>query len=174
MSEPAVYLVTGPMAAGKSTTARLLASRFERGVHLEGDVFRRSIVRGRDEMTPDPAPGALDQLRLRYMLAASAADGYVDAGFTVALEDVVGGALLAEYRAMIRSRPCHVVVLVPSLEAVAAREAGRDHKGYGAGWTLEEFYEGFIATTPRVGIWIDTTRLTPDETVDEILARTVA
>src|SRR6185437_7246792 len=37
LSEPAVYLVTGPMAAGKTTVARLLAGRFARGVHLEGD-----------------------------------------------------------------------------------------------------------------------------------------
>ena len=42
------------MAAGKSTVARLLASRFERGVHLEGDFFRRSVVSGRAEMTPEP------------------------------------------------------------------------------------------------------------------------
>jgi hypothetical protein len=41
------------MAAGKSTVGRLLASRFERGVHLEGDVFRRSIIGGREEMTRD-------------------------------------------------------------------------------------------------------------------------
>ena len=33
--QPAVYLISGPMAAGKSTVARLLASRFSRGVHLE-------------------------------------------------------------------------------------------------------------------------------------------
>src|SRR6184192_104019 len=44
MDEPLIYLITGPMAAGKSTVAHLLASRFDRGVHLEGDVFRRSIV----------------------------------------------------------------------------------------------------------------------------------
>jgi adenylylsulfate kinase-like enzyme len=35
--QPAIYLITGPMAAGKSTVAGLLASRFERGVHLEGE-----------------------------------------------------------------------------------------------------------------------------------------
>jgi len=46
---PAIYLITGPMAAGKSTVARLLASRFERGVYLEGDLFRRSIVAGRED-----------------------------------------------------------------------------------------------------------------------------
>ena len=30
--QPAVYLITGPMAAGKSTVARLLASGFERAL----------------------------------------------------------------------------------------------------------------------------------------------
>ena len=169
--EPVIYLITGPMAAGKSTVARLLAARFERGVHVEGDVFRRSIVSGRVEMTPDPPPEALEQLRLRYRLAAAAADGYFEAGFSVALEDVVAGPALGDYRTMIRSRPCHVIVLLPDVEAVAAREAGRPHTGYGA-WTVRQLYDGFVADTPRVGVWLDTTHLTPDETVEEIFART--
>jgi chloramphenicol 3-O-phosphotransferase len=169
-STSAIYLITGPMAAGKSTVARLLAERFEGGVYIEGDFFRRSIVSGRVEMTPDASAEAVEQLRLRYRLAAAAADAYFEAGFTVALEDVVAGGLLREYRTMIRSRPCHVIVLMPSLEAIAAREAGRQQKGYTA-WTLEELYEGFTATTPRVGLWLDTSDQTAEETVDEILGR---
>jgi len=173
ITRPAVYLITGPMAAGKSTVAHLLASQFERGVHLEGDTFRRSIVSGREEITPELSPEALAQLRLRYRLAAAAADTYFAAGFTVALEDVVAGELLDEYRTMIQSRPCYVIVLLPSVDAVRAREAARNRQGYGA-WSVEELHAGFTGSTPRVGIWLDTTLLTPEETVAEILSQTGA
>ena len=169
--ETAVYLITGPMAAGKSTVARLVADEFERGVHLEGDFFRRSIVSGREEMTPDRSPEALEQLRLRYRLGAAAADAYFDAGFGVALDDVVAGPLLDEYRAMIRSERCHVIVLLPSMAAVRQREAQRNGTGYDR-WGLEDFYKGFVETTPRTGTWLDTTDLTPGETVAEIRRRT--
>jgi len=75
-----VLFVTGPQAAGKTTVARLLARRFERGVHVEGDAFRRFVVAGCTEMTPAPSPEALAQLRLRYGLAAASADAYAEAG----------------------------------------------------------------------------------------------
>jgi hypothetical protein len=158
------------MAAGKSTVARLLAARFERGVYLEGDIFRRSIITGREDPTPEMAQEALAQLRLRYQLAAAAADGYFEAGFTVVLEDVVAGPLLGEMRTMVRGRPCHVIVLLPSSDAIAAREAGRDHQGYGV-WSVERLRDRFVNQTPRVGIWLDTSDLTPEETVDVILER---
>jgi GrpB-like predicted nucleotidyltransferase (UPF0157 family) len=122
-------------------------------------------------MTPDASPEAVAQLLLRYRLAAAAADAYFDAGFSVALEDVAAGPLLGDYRTMIRSRPCHVIVLLPSAQAVAAREAMRESQNTSP-WTVEQFHAGFVSTTPRVGIWLDTTHMTPEETVHEILAQT--
>ena len=71
---PAVLLITGIQAAGKSTVAQLVAEQLERSVHLRGDLFRRMIVTGRADMTPDPGPEAMRQLRLRYQLTASVAD----------------------------------------------------------------------------------------------------
>jgi hypothetical protein len=95
----------------------------------------------------------------------------VCAGFTVAIDDVVAGPFLRDYRTMIRNRPYHVIVLLPSIEVIARREADRKAKGYWA-WTAEQFYEGFVNTTPHVGIWLDTSDLTPQETVEAILAQT--
>jgi chloramphenicol 3-O-phosphotransferase len=74
---------------------------------------------------------------------------------------------------MIQSRRRHVVVLLPSVEAVTAREAGRGRKGCGT-WSVEELHGGFARSTPRIGIWLDTSLQTPEETVAEILSRTVA
>jgi cytidylate kinase len=54
-------LVTGIQAAGKSTIAQLLAERLPRSVHLRGDLYRRMVINGRADMTPDPWLGK-DQL----------------------------------------------------------------------------------------------------------------
>jgi hypothetical protein len=159
------------MAAGKTTVARGLAGRFERGVHLEGDAFRRSIVRGRVEMTPDASGEALEQLRLRYRLAAAAANTYFDAGFTVVVEDVIGPESLRALEGWIRGRPCHFIVLLPSLVALAARESERADKGYGA-WTIEQLHAVFETAPERTGVWLDSSELTAEETVDRVLEAT--
>ncbi len=71
-----VVLITGISASGKSTVAELLAQRFDRGVHVKGDVFRRMVVNGRDEMTASPTQEAWRQLRLRYQLGAHTANSF--------------------------------------------------------------------------------------------------
>jgi len=167
---PCVVLLTGPPGAGKTTVGGLLARRFPRGVHLEGDVFRRSIVSGRLELTPDASPDAYAQLRLRYRLAAAAADTYAEDGFAVVVEDVVAGPLLDEYAALFRTQPLHVVVLLPSPAAVAARDAGRAASGYDR-WDVGELHRGFAEGTPRRGLWLDTSDETPEQTVETILHR---
>ncbi len=51
--QPAIILVTGIQAAGKSTVARLLAGRFARGAHVEGDALHHMIISG-DEKVQEP------------------------------------------------------------------------------------------------------------------------
>jgi chloramphenicol 3-O-phosphotransferase len=164
---PAVVVITGIMAAGKSTVAQALAERLPRAAHVRGDVFRRMVVSGRADMAPGPEEEAVAQLRLRHRATAAVADLYAGAGFTAVVQDVLLGEHLDELLALVRTRPRHLVVLAPSPAAVAAREAGRAKTGYGA-WTVEDLDRGLRAM-PRRGLWLDTSDQTPAETVDAIL-----
>lgn len=166
----AVLLITGVQAAGKTTVARRIAQRLPKSVHLPGDGFRRMIVNGRVDMTPDPPEAAIEQLRLRHRLTASTADAYFDAGFTVIAQDVVLGEHLAELVEAVRSRPLLVVVLAPSIEAVAERDAARGGAAYDH-WAVEALDGVLRQRTPRLGLWLDTSRQSPEQTADEVLRR---
>jgi cytidylate kinase len=172
-----VIVVTGIQAAGKSAIAQALAERLDRSVHLRGDVFRRMIVSGRAEMGPaDPPAQAIAQLRLRYRLAAMAADAYADAGFSVVLQDIIIGSHLAGVVATIRSRPLYVVVLAPRADVVQARDharhLARGKLAYKPGdQSPAELDAAFRRQTPRIGLWLDTSEQTITESVEEILAR---
>ena len=170
LSTPSILLITGIMASGKSTVAQAIAERLPTSVHLRGDVFRRMIVNGRVEMKPALAEQAFAQLRLRYQLAAAAADLYCQAGFAVVYQDVIIGSVLSEIVAMHSKWPLYVVVLCPSPDVVAVREAGRGKTGYGE-WTPEMLDQGLRNETPHLGLWLDTSALTVDETVDAIFAQ---
>jgi GrpB-like predicted nucleotidyltransferase (UPF0157 family) len=171
MSRPGpIYVISGPMAAGKSTVARLLAERFDRGVHLEGDLFRRSIISGRVEMTPDASTEALEQLRSRYRLAAAAAIPIAKAGSPLCsrMSSLAPSSANSEPRSAagpaMSSCLCRRPRRLPSAKLDEPRRA--TPSGPSA-----ELYEGFDAT-PRVGLWLDASNQTPERTVEEILART--
>jgi chloramphenicol 3-O-phosphotransferase len=171
MREPSIILITGIMAAGKSTVAQQLAERLPKSVHLRGDVFRRMIVNGRAEMEADFSESAWAQLRLRYQLAAAAAQRYCAAGFTVVYQDVIIGDVLKDVVEMLKTAlPLYVIVLIPSVEVVVQREAGRGKAGYDS-WTPEVLDHALRSNTPRLGLWLDTSALTVEETVDTILAK---
>jgi predicted kinase len=168
----AMVLIIGIPAAGKSTVADRLARRFRRGVHVKGDVFRRMVVSGRHDMTSTPSEEAWRQLRLRYRLAALTADTYYEAGFSVVIQDVVIGPILTTYVNGIRARPLVLVVLAPRPEVVAVREAARTKVAYGDdAATVTALDSAIRQETPRIGLWIDTSTQSPDETVDEIIRR---
>ncbi len=166
----AIVLITGIQAAGKSTVAQLLAERLPRSVHVRGDSFRRMVVNGRADMTPEPTSEALAQLRLRHQLTATVSDAYFRAGFTVVTQDVILGDHLAEMTAMIRSRPLLVVVLAPRPSVIAAREAARGKVAYDA-WTVGQLDDVLRNHTPSLGLWLDTSAQTPAQTTDEIMDR---
>ncbi|MET0236910.1 MAG: AAA family ATPase [Kibdelosporangium sp.] len=168
--QQAIVLITGIQAAGKSTVAQLLAEKLPRSVHVRGDMFRRLIVNGRSDVTPSPSDEAWRQLRMRYRITAAACDEYFREGFSVVAQDVILGPELQSVVNMIKHRPLLVVVLAPRPEAIVARERGRSKDAYDE-WTIALLDDGLRRDTPRLGLWLDTSDQTPEETVDEILRR---
>ena len=130
------------------------------------------VVSGYVSMNLDDKLEAHGDLDLRYRIAAAAADTYAGAGFTVVLQDIVIGDYLSRYVSYVKTSPLHVVVLVPRPDVVAAREAARSKTAYRPGsYTVEQLDHALRTATPRVGLWVDNSDQTPDETAAEILTR---
>ena len=171
-----VWLITGAEASGKSTVAERLARQFERGVHVRGGQFYRWAVRGwvhfDDVDRQDEARRLLD---LRYRLSAAVADEYAAAGFTTVVQDNIYGTDVVAWLGSIRARPLHLVVLRPSVATVSARHEQRRREtgkvAYRGGYTAADNDADLAGTPADLGLWLDTSAHTADETVREILAR---
>jgi adenylylsulfate kinase-like enzyme len=168
-SNPQIILITGNMAAGKSTIAQALAERLPKSVHLRGDLFRRMIVNGQAAMSFELSDEAQKQLTLRYHLATEAAKSYFQAGFTVVYQDIVIGSALPEMLTTFQDFPLTVIILCPRAEVVAARDNGRSKTGYSNDAAIRAFDRVLREETPRIGYWLDSSDLTVAATVDAIL-----
>ena len=164
-----VIVITGAMAAGKSTVAELLAQRLTRSVHIRGDVFRKMVVNGRADMTPAATAEATEQLHLRYELAARTADRYAEAGFDAVVQDVIIGSELERFVAQITSPERYLVVLSPTVSALEWREEQRAKAGY-VHFSPGALDEVLRRETAQIGYWLDSSAQTPEETADDILA----
>jgi len=171
----AVWLITGAQAAGKSTVADLLARRHDHGVHVRGGQFYRSAVTGWVHAGDPDEEEVRRLLDLRYRLSASVADEYAAAGFTTVVQDNIYGRDVEQWLDRVRARPRHLVVLRPSVAIVEARDAERRRTSgkvaYRGDFTPARNDEHLASTRHDLGLWLDTSDQSPDETVDEILRR---
>src|SRR5580693_8815166 len=157
----AVFVISGVSGAGKSTVARLLAERFERGVCVPGDTIRAMIASGRVDVRPDSEPEALRQLTLRYAGALRVADVFLHGGFDVVVEDVIVGPILRDFLGLVPLPEFHLVFLDPAAAAIERRERERDRIAYGPDrWSVGGLQAVLRMETERIGLWLDTTRQT--------------
>lgn len=148
-----LFVISGVSAAGKSTVARLLAERFERGVCVPGDAIRAMMVSGRADMRPNAGAEALRQLALRYAGALSVADVFLNGGFDVVVEDVIIGPILREFLGLVPVPEFHLVFLDPDREAIEQRERERDRIAYGPDrWSVDGLQTLLREGTDRIGL----------------------
>jgi len=166
---PTLIVISGTQGAGKSTVARLLASRFDRGAWVGADALQKLIVSG--GRWPEAAEMSTDaerQLRLRLKHACLLGRSFVEAGFTAVIDDIVVGSRVEHLLEELDGQRFVFVMLTPRPEVVRQREHGRGTRLWQEwGWLDDE-----IRThTRRIGLWLDSSDQTPEETVEAILTR---
>ena len=165
-----VLLVSGVPGAGKTTVSRLLAAGLPRSALIHGDEIHQLVVTGR--VYPNEAPGeeAERQMVLRDRNIAALADNLTAAGFLVVVDDVfVYRARLTRLLSLMKSRPVYLAMLAPGLETLRQRDATRGDKSVFQIWGHLDAV--MRSEMPGVGLWLDTTDQTPEQTVDHLLER---
>lgn len=121
----AVIVISGPPAAGKTTTSEGLATTYPKSVHLRADDFWHSIVSG--GLAPH-LPKSDAQNHVIMDVVAGAAFGYAAGGFTVIVDGVIGPWMLAHFlrkKSDFRTTAVHYIVLRPDGSTVLARARQR-------------------------------------------------
>lgn len=165
----ALFVISGIPASGKSTIARLLANRLDRAVYVPGDTIRAMVINGRADANADAGAGQLEDLLLRYQGMLAIAKVYLNDGFDVIVEDVIIGQMVRQFLPLVPVPEMHLVFLDPSGDAVAERDRERTKTAYGVQWNVRQLRDVLHMETARIGLWLDTSELTADQTVEHIL-----
>jgi predicted ABC-type ATPase len=122
-----LVVVTGPPGAGKSTVARAVSGRFEPSALVAGDDVFAFLDRGR---IPPWTPQAHRQNEVVLTAAAAAAGRFVDGGYTVVYDGVVGPWFLDAFGAATGLSYLHYLVLLPPETTCVERVGSRVGHGF--------------------------------------------
>lgn len=161
MAAGEVLLLTGPPGAGKTTTARLIASDAILGVHVEADSF---FHHGES--------GYVQSWSKVMRAVALAATAYAHGGYATIVTGIIGpnGFLTPLHQTMAASGlKVSYAILKPSLDVCIARAAGRD--GLSNASVLTQFWEAFTDCGPFEGHVVGIDDLAPELVAGEVTSR---
>lgn len=161
--------------AGKTSVASRLVQRFPLGLHIPVDDLRGWVVSGIAQPIPTWTGETSRQFRLARQAAAQITCIYADAGFAVAIDDVIlPHEAQAIFAATLSGHVVHKILLRPDLEVTLSRNARRTNKDFDTSLlvlTIQRVYESMsVSVFARAGwIIIDSSHLNLEDTVDVIL-----
>ncbi len=165
--EKFICLITGPAGSGKSSVTKALAKKLERSAVIEVDKLRAMVIGG--YVRPWPHNEEVDlQLSLSAKNACDIATNFVEKGFNVFIDDVVGRKLLEQYSNFFKGKNFQAFLLMPSLESLLNRFDDRGNDKELRERTVE-LHKRFSEKKDNLN-WqiIDSTNQTLEETVEEI------
>jgi tRNA uridine 5-carbamoylmethylation protein Kti12 len=166
-----VLLLTGAPGVGKTTTARILADRFDRAVHLEVDHFFHFIRSGYIEPW---RPESREQNELVMGIVADAAAAYAGAGYLTIVDGIIiPGFFLEPLRGALRDagHPVTYAVLRAPLAACLARTGSRSSQPLADTQVVERLWQDFTDLGALEPCAIDIGTRTPDEAADLLAQR---
>jgi chloramphenicol 3-O-phosphotransferase len=175
MGHPGIYLISGVPGSGKISVSMALMRRFSNGLHIPVDSIREWIVSGIAHPVPVWTTETSRQFLLARRTAAQAARIYADAGFAVAIDDVIFPGEAEElFIEPLSNFPIHKILLLPSLQVALARNASRTSKNFDTAsliQTITELYRNVNADSFEENGWavLDNTDLSIEQIVEQIL-----
>lgn len=170
-----VLLVSGPAGAGKSAAADAWASRqAPYTAHIELDNVREFVRSG----LADPRAGWTPETERQYSIArrncADMARRYVAEGISCVIDDAIfplwEQVSYAGWRRLLAETPHSLVILLPTYEAVAERNARRDGRRLLAQAMLRTIYDMMLPWRDQRDFpVIDSTSLTITDTAQQMV-----
>lgn len=162
-----VCLITGPAGAGKSSVSRALAKKFNKSAFIDVDELRNMVIGGYVKPWPWNEEVKL-QLSLSTKNACDISSNFLEQGFNVFIDVVLGENLLKEYSEFFVNKKFKVFLLLPTIESLLARfdERGANDK---LRERTFELHKKFLEKKDKLD-WqvIDSSNQTLEETVDQI------